>query len=360
MDGVHLTALRPPGYAFVLAAIRCTGHNFFGIRLVQFFLLTGTIYLVYRLCSEKKIFAGLLIVTGLVICYPVLFYTSSTLYPQTLAGFLFVLALTLILSPRRGTVLNLVTGMVFGFLVLAVPTFLLTMAVVLGVARFLKMLLWRDVALITLAAILLIGVWTVRNAVCFHRFVPIASNSGVNFFAANNGSSAIYEGAASRTMEPYYYKVLDLGYDEFQTDLYYRHLAFSYIQQHPGEALVRYLERALNFFNTMNSYSVENTQEITAWKQIVMAVSYSFLLALLGWRLADYKRFPLTAREKLFLAVYVLSAFTSAIFLTRIRLRLPYDYLIIAIIALYLSHRLENWLARKDQRNAGHHAAKKF
>jgi hypothetical protein len=72
-----------------------------------------------------------------------------------------------------------------------------------------------------------------------------------------------------------------------------------------------------------------------------VGASYLLLLVLLAWRLIDFRRFPLTPREKLLLIVYVLSAFTSAIFFTRIRHRLPYDYLIIAVIASNLSARLE-------------------
>jgi hypothetical protein len=345
MDGVHLTACRPPGYAFFLAGIRAMGGGFFSFRAAQFLLLGATIFLVCRFCSERKTFAGLLIVTGLVICYPVLFYTSATLYPQTLSGFLFALALALTLAAPRGLALNLLTGLAFGGLILEVPTFLFTMVVVLGAAWFLKIIRWRDVLLITLAASLIVGTWTLRNVVCFHQFVPMASNSGLNLLVGNHENVVAYEGAAVDAMEPYYNAVANLGLDEFQGDSYYRHVALSYIQEHPWRALLNYLERVLNFFNTLNAYAPQNKEEFSAWKQIVMATSYAFLLALLGWRLIDIKRFPLIPREKLFLAVYVLSAFTSAIFLTRIRLRLPYDYLIIAIIALNLSRRLEIWMA---------------
>jgi len=345
MDGVQLTACRPPGYAFFLSAIRAVGGDFFGFRVAQFLLLSATIFLLYRLGSGRRMFAGLLIVTGLVICYPILFYISATIYPQTLAGFLFILALALTLVTPRGLVLNLVTGFSYGALVLVVPTFLFTMVVVFGTARFLKMIRWRDVLLMALAASFVIGAWTMRNAVLFHRFVPIASNSGLNFLAGNNENVVVYQGAAVDAMEPYYGAAENL--DEFQADSYYWHVALSYIEENPCRAFVHYLERVLNFFNVMNGYATQNDEEFSAWKQIVMAVSYSLLLALLGWRLIDIKRFPLIPREKLFLTVYVLSAFTSAIFLTRIRLRLPFDYLIIAIIAWNLSRRLEIWMTTK-------------
>ena len=344
MDGVHLTACRPPGYAFFLSAIQAVGGGFFSFRVAQFLLLGGTILLVYRLCSGKKAFAGLLTVTGLVICYPLFFYTSATLYPQTLSGFLFILALTFTLVTPRGPALNLLAGFTFGALILVVPTFLLTMAVVLGAVRFLKIIRWRDVVLITLAASIIVGAWTTRNVVLLHHFVPVASNSGLNFLVGNNGDAVAYKGAAVDSMGPYYSAVADRGLDEFQGDSFYWHVALSYIQAHPWRALLQYLEKVLNFFNTMNTYAVQNKQEFSAWKQIVQAISYAFLLTLLGWRLTEIKRFPLVSREKLFLIVYVLTAFTSAIFLTRIRHRLPYDYLIIAIIAMHLNRRLEIWM----------------
>lgn len=344
MDGVHLTACRPPGYAFFLAGIRAIGGGFISFRIVQFLLQGATILLLYRLCSETKMFAGLLIVTSLVICYPVLFYTSATLYPQTLSGFFFILSLTLMLVSPRGLALNMAAGFSFGVLILVVPTFLFTMVVALGAAYFLKILRRRDVLLITVAAFLIVGTWTGRNAICFHRFVPIASNSGMNFLEGNNGQATAYEGAANLGMAPYNENVSKLGLDEFQSDHFYREAAMTWIETHPAKAFVLYLEKVLNFFNIMNVYSSQIHAEVSVGKQVVMAASYLLLLGLLGWRLIEIKRFPLSRREIFFLVVYVLSAFTAAIFITRIRLRLPYDYLIIAIISLSLSRRLELWM----------------
>jgi hypothetical protein len=344
MDGIHLTACRPPGYVFFLSAVRALDGDYFGFRAVQFLLLAGTAFLVYRLCSEGERFAGLLVVTGLVICYPVLFYTAGTLYPQTLSAFLFVGALNLLLITPRNLILNLCSGFVFGALILVVPTFLLTLGIVVLVARFLKIIRWQDVLMITLAACLVVGTWTLRNAVTFHRFVPVASNSGVNLLMGNNERATPYEAAANIGMEPYYQQNTKLGLDEFQGDQFYKDAALNWIKAHPGQALTLYFEKVLNFFNIMNVYVPGNHVEIPLWKQVLMAASYLLLLGLLGWRLGDIRRFPLIPREKLLLAVYILSAFTSAIFFTRIRHRLPYDYLIIAIIALNLSRRLEIWL----------------
>ena len=340
LDGVHLTASRPPGYPFFLAGIRAVGGGFVACRVVQVLLLGATLLLVSRLCDDRKAFAGLLVVTGLVICYPVLLYTGATLYPQTLAGFLFALALALILKSPGRPIYQVAAGLTFGALILTVPTFLFTLVVVLGAARFFKIIRWIDVLAVFLFASLLVATWTVRNAICFQRFVPVATNSGLNFLEGNNGQSNA-EAAANIGMAPYYQIAAECGLDEFQTDQFYREAAFAWIQRHPGDALALYFEKVANFFNVVNVYSSQSQAEVSPARQVVLATGYLLLLGLLGWRLVETKRFPLTAREKLFLSVYVLSAFTSAIFFTRIRHRLPFDYLIIAVVAYNLSQRLE-------------------
>jgi len=343
MDGVHLTACRPPGYAFFLAGFRALGGGFFSFRVAQFLLQAATIFLLCRLCSEKKPFAGLLIVTALVICYPVLFFTSATLYPQTLGAFFFILALYLTLISPGSPALNAITGFFFGILILVVPTFLFTLVVALGVAYFLRILRLRNVLLIAFAAALVVGTWTGRNAIYFHRFVPVASNSGLNLLEGNNAQAKAYEAAANIGIGPYCEIANKLGLDEFQSDAFYRDAALVWIASHPVSAFVLYIEKTLNFFNVINVYSSGIHAEVSVGRQVVMAASYLFLLALLGWRLLEIKRFPLSRRETFFLVVYILSAFTSAIFFTRIRLRLPYDYLIIAIISAHLGRRLEIW-----------------
>jgi hypothetical protein len=344
LDGVHLTAARPPGYAFFLAAVRLLGGEFVLARVVQFFLLGGTIYLVARLGSNGgKNLAGVLLVTLLVICYPVLFYTCATLYPQTLAGFLFIAALSCLLATPGGWTADLAAGVLFGFLILVAPTFLLTMAVVLAMAWIFRLIRWPKAALVFLFAMLIVSTWTMRNAVCLNHFVPVATNSGLNFLEGNN-PNATAEAAANVGMEPYYEKAGKLQLNEFQRDRFYREAAFAWIEAHPADALLLYFEKVANFFNVRNAYSSESQAEVAPWKQIVLAAGYLLLLGLLAWRLAGWRKFPLTPRDKLFLAVYILSAFTSAIFFTRIRHRLPYDYLIIAVIASNLSARLEAWL----------------
>jgi hypothetical protein len=341
LDGTHLTASRAPGYPLFLAAMGALGGGVVAVRIGQFVLTGGIILLLARLFPEPERPGALLVTTLIVAVYPLFFYTSSTLYPQTLAAFLFVLSLVMLLCPRRAWRGNLALGAVFGFLILVVPTFLLSLFVLLIVAWRLKIVRPADAALIAAVSALVVCSWTARNYVQFHEFVPVASNSGANFLIGNCENTIPTGGSGNIDATRYYQQARDLRLNEFQEDHYYRHVALAWIKANPGRAFLLYLEKTANFFNVYNQYAPENRGEVTPWRQALLAVCYGTLLALLVWRLIEIRRFPLTTTEKFFLALFVLSAFTSAIFFTRIRLRLPYDYLIVTIIALHLSRRLK-------------------
>ena len=348
LDGVHLTASRPPGYPFFIAMIKAAGGDILAIRLVQFLLVGGTLLLLVRLVPGGGE-ARLLMVTGLAMIYPVIFYLSGTLYAQTFAGFLFVLALVLMLIVKRSLLLDLATGLVFGELILAVPTFALTLIVVLAVAWILKLIRWNNGLLILVGASVLIGIWTVRNMAQFHQLVPLASNSGANLLIGNceNTTPSGGSGNVDRTRYRQEAEEKFAGQPpeqfEFSADRFYREAAITWIRNNPGRAFVLYLEKTANYFSVYNQYAPESQGEVSAWKQMAMGCSYVVLLALLAWRLCEMKRFPLDRREIFFLLVYVLSAFTMALFFTRIRFRIPFDYLIIAIIAGHLARRLDLW-----------------
>jgi hypothetical protein len=248
------------------------------------------------------------------------------------------------LAEKRGFPLDFAAGLTWGALFLTVPTFVLTFLVVLATAWALGLLRRRSGLIMILGAVIVVGAWTLRNEAEFHQFVPFASNSGENFLVGNSENTVPYGGSGNVDRTHYRQEARALGLDEFQQDRFYRQAALRWIADHPSRAFVLYLEKALNFFNGWNEYAPENQAEVSVWKQAIMAATYALLLALLVWRLVEFRRFPPEAWEKLFLITYVLSAFTLAIFFTRIRHRLPYDYLIIAVIAAHLSRRLQGWL----------------
>lgn len=352
-DGEHPTAARPPGYPIFLTAIESFGGGIIAMRIIQYAAFIGTVLLVYQLFPLSNRFGGPLVVLGVVMLYPVLFYTTSTLYPQTLSAFLFILAIVLLLQSPRGILLNSALGIVYGVLLLVVPTFALTLPVLLLAAWGLKLIRWHEAIPIAVGVVLVVSPWIARNEIVFHKFVPFASNSGANFLIGNCAETIPYGGSGNVDRTKYQEEACKLNLDEFDEDKYYQQVAMNWIKANPGRAFVLYLEKTANYFNVYNAYAPGTTAEASPWKQVAMGASYVLLLGLLAWRLSEMKRFPLLPREKLFLIVYVLTAFTMAIFVTRIRYRLPYDYLIIAIVAMHLSRRIELWLSPQTARPSG-------
>jgi hypothetical protein len=263
LDGVHLTSMRPPGYPFFLAGIEALGGGIVAVRIVQFFLIAATILMVCQFCARSQRFGLLPIVTGLVALYPVLFYIGGTSYPQTLAEFLFMAGILLITSREEGLVRKLGGGWIFGALILAVPIFLHTLGVVLAVAWLLKMIHWKGALVVLMGAGLIITPWTIRNAVRFHHFVPIASNSGVNLLIGNSETSTPYGGSGNVDLGIYERVANTPGYDEVTADRYYQQAAVNWMKHHPTRALVLYFEKVLNFFNVWNKYAKKTTAEVT-------------------------------------------------------------------------------------------------
>lgn len=222
MDGAHLTAMRSPGYPFFMVAIQALGGGIAAIRIAQFLLTGGIVLLVARLVAEEYRSAALLTSVVVVALYPLFFYTSTTLYPQTLAAFLLVLALAMLVCPRRTWAGSITTGAVYGFLILVVPTFLFTLLVMLAVAWWLKIVRLWDGALIFVVAACIMSLWTTRNYVEFHEFVPVASNSGANFLIGNCENTIPTGGSGNVDTTHYHQEAQALGLNEFQEDHYYR------------------------------------------------------------------------------------------------------------------------------------------
>lgn len=82
-----------------------------------------------------------------------------------------------------------------------------------------------------------------------------------------------------------------------------------------------------------------------------MLVTYYPLLALMLLRLMLRRRVPVSPFEGYLLALYLLGALVQAVFFTRIRFRVPFDLLLIALDALFLSYLIE---PRSASRQAGY------
>lgn len=335
IDGVSLTAYRAPGYPALLAVVSAIGGGIVAFKIVNYLLLAGTIWLAYGLVREAMGAVAALLGSVFILGYAVLFFTAGVLYPQTLSGFLLLLFLNFITVPGASWGKHLAAGLVLGWLVLTVPVFLFVLPVA---AVWLLLFHRRDflqfVMFCGVPALLLIGLWTARNAEIFGRPVFVSTNSGENLLLGNSPNTTPNAGT---NVDINQYRAEAAGLDEAARDAYFREQAVNYILANPGPALKLYIAKSINYFNFRNELTTMS--EVNTARDWVMLLTYGALLGLLVLRMGLIRNYPLVPFEWLLLAIYVLSAFAYAVFFTRVRFRLPFDHLLIMLVAMFIGKK---------------------
>ena len=124
-EGTVPTAFHPPGYALILAALLIMKGGILSMRMLNFAALACCMLFLVRMLKRHGSITGARWVPVMVLCYPVLFFTAGTLYPQIIATALFLLILSMLdasgLTPMRA----LTIGMLSGSLLLISPNFIL-------------------------------------------------------------------------------------------------------------------------------------------------------------------------------------------------------------------------------------------
>jgi hypothetical protein len=337
------TAYQAPGYPLALAPLALVGAGYAGMRTFNFVLVALTMLLVFQLLAEHRSpLAGLLGVVG-ALAYPVVLYTAGTLYPQTLGSFLLVLTVWLAVSIKKDSGLGryLALAISAGAMALAVPTLLLiipVLAVWLAFAR--RPPLWKG-AVTVVALVVVVGSWTVRNAVTFGRFVPIASSAGFNL-ASGNCDAARYNTSLDVRFADSVYTELT-GKDEIDANRVMTHAGVDWIEHHPQRFVVLYVGKFLHWFDYSNKLLSDTVvkggaSDVSSGKRdLIMLAIYGTMLLLLGARIALSRRIPWTSFEVLSVLLYVGLGLAYALFFTRIRFRLPVDWLLVAVDAGFVA-----------------------
>lgn len=334
-DGVHLTAFRPPGFPFLLALPVALGVHATGLRVFDLGIFLAAEIFLFLLARSMFSRAIAAIAILLVLFYPVLTYTATLLLPQTLAAMLLLLgAWLLIRSDTPKSWIVVVAGLVWGLLLLAVPTFLFVFAGLVAWLFWKRPAFRTRVPALAIALILVLGSWTARNYRVFHSFVFVATSSGINLLQGNSPSSAtfasIFTGGRTFSLDQYTDAVGNRN--EAQQDKSYRKAAVDWMREHPGMALGLYILKLGEYFKFAESTATENfatPAEQPFWRTLIMLVTYGPLFLLFVWRLALARRHPLSQMEVLLAGLYLLNAPFAAIFYTRIRYRLPMDWLLL-------------------------------
>jgi 4-amino-4-deoxy-L-arabinose transferase-like glycosyltransferase len=334
LDGMHATAFRPPGFAFLLSLPIASGVGNIGFRFVNLGMFLLSEVLLVLLAQQLFSKGAAAISVLLVLAYPVLVYSATLLLPQTFGATLLLLGIWLLIrheSPRARDVA--LGGVVWGFLILTIPTFIFVMG------WFVVWLLWkrrgfrRKVLLFTVPLLLVIGAWSARNYIVFRSFFFVATSGGVNLLQGNSEKSTVdsdtltdirkYEDAAARL-------------SEVDRDRYYRESAVAWIKEHPGAAARLYALKVVEYFSFTERIATHDYAmgfEQPRWWTLIMLFTYEPLLLLILARIAIAQKYPLSELEILFAGLYLVNALFAAMFYSRIRYRLPMDWLLLLLDA---------------------------
>jgi hypothetical protein len=333
----RITLFRPPGYAFTLAAIYEVTESPLVAKLLNCLVLAGTCYLLMRL--SRRIFPAYPVLAPyLVLFYPVFLYAASTLYPQTIGGLLLLASILLLSGPELGWRRLVGAGVIYGALCLAIPSFLYITPFLLAYLLFGRQRAskWTvaSCAIFGAAMAITLAPWTIRNSIEFHAFVPVSANGGFNLVIGNspatlaNGKPTLKEACGQVPYIP----------NEVEFDRALTRCAIDWITGSPKAAARLYVGKLINYFNFRNE--LMTVTQSTSWQDWAVFATYYPLLLVALVRLAMIRRYPCSRLEWLLYAIYFGNGVLTAVFFTRLRFRMPFDLLLVAIDSAFLARFL--------------------
>jgi len=346
LDGVNPSAAKAPGYSFVLWVVSFVSNTVLAMRLFNYLAFCLSLWILYLFVQKhSKPIVGLLSVI-LCILYPVLFYTASTLFPQTVGTTMFLLLLFLADRHPRLTVRSSVgIGILSGYLILTIPTFIF-----LIVVYFVWRLIFEHERLIMfvimiLGIILVNGLWTIRNYEVFHAIVLNTTDGGVNLLLGNNENTTPNAGV-NADISLYQDVVIRNGMRAADADRFYRDQAVQWVVNHKLEAAKLYFLKFLNHFNFRNDLGTNS--ESSLLRDLIAGFTYLPLLAVFLVRLARFQRYKISKFEWSLILLYIAWGLIMAIFFTRVRYRLPLDHILIALDSLFIYRVITMWSGNAD------------
>ncbi|MGZ6126016.1 MAG: hypothetical protein ACXWLR_13700, partial [Myxococcales bacterium] len=170
----------------------------------------------------------------------------------------------------------------------------------------------------------------------------IATNSGFNLLAGN-GPYIHSDQAIADVRWPPGVREQVAGKGELERDRIMTGAAIRWARENPLAASALYLRKLLYWFAFRNELASDRivpggSAAGPPWlRDIVMALGYGLLLAVLILRLTRIRSLPLPALEVLLLGLYLGGGMAYAVWFTRIRFRLPFDWLLIALDAMFIA-----------------------
>jgi len=345
INGTDPSAWRPPGYPLWLSLFMTIGFNIFFLRLVNFALLGLCVYLVYKILEPKSKLIGLCGAL-LMLFYPVFFFTASTFYPQIFVMTLFLLTIYLLFResvvPYRTAV---IVGVIYGVLMLTVVTFLGSLLITAAWLVYESREQWKKAAVMVLTTVMVLTPWTIRNYLVFDTFVLVANNGGVAFVLGNSPGTKPNLGGNISLPEFDKSKLKS----EVAIDRYYKSTAINYMLNNKLKTVKMYFLKLLNHYNYTNILMTKSQMSVV--KDVVLFVTFYTLLAFALMRIAMFRKVSFSSKDMYLVLLYLGHGFLLALFITRIRYRLPYDPLLAILGAPALAYFLSKISGRMGSEN---------
>ncbi len=330
LHGTTPTALLPPVMITIMASFMKLGAPIVVLRYLNFIALAIGVYVIRSILRTSGLKAGAPLAAILILAYPVLFYTAGTLYTQTLFTFILLLLIRVTVSPRFSYLHAVVLGILSTLLILTHST-----GVFIPPVLVLWLILPKNYSMIgkgvvaALIAILCISPWWYRNYKIFDCFIPATTHGGDTLYIGNHSETNLSKWYDYAGKECY---VEAHKLPEQEMNAFFLNKVIEFWTQQPGEALKLYGIKLAYHFHFRNN--LHTSGESSRLRDTVMFITYYSLLLCLLIRLLFAFRLPLTRLEKLLVTIYIVSAFFHAVFLPRLRFRLPYDTVLITHIGV--------------------------
>ena len=334
-DGLKPTAFLPPVYPFLLALFIKMGASVVWLRYMNFVFLGFCLFTMRSILQYEKAGKGIGLAAILMLGYCVLFYTAGTLYPQTLFALILLIVVRVAVQQPFRAIDAFLLGILSAVIVLVHGTGIFVPPVIcvwLVVTSNKKRQILKRLSLAVFVSICCLSAWAYRNYTVFHRFIPLTTHGGDILYIGNNphtSLSAWYE----YVNEDFYKEASKLPEEEQNS--YYVRRTIEFWTSQPWHALRLYFLKLTDYFNFRNNLCVSG--EFNTWRAVVMFITYYPLLFSLIARILSVKRFPFSRFDWLLSSLYIGSAFFHAVFLPRIRFRLPYDMLLTMYIGYMYS-----------------------
>lgn len=345
------TASRPVMLPLLVSLGYKLGVGIFFVKIINALAVSFSGLLLALILSKYFPKAGwlpLLMIMG----NPLIMFSSSLLAPQTIGTLLLLLIVFILIRDKRSPKHWLFLGFTCALLLSLIPAILLTLPLIflLGLVKSKLSIAdhFQRITYIVIFCAIFLTPWALRNLMEMNKFTPFSTQGGYNLILAYSENSTPTSGAEIDLSQFINDKFYRMG--EVERDSYLTYESIKWIKNNSLRALQLYFGRIVNYFSSSNQLATEN--ERSSFRNMVLFLSYYSMLIIAVVRIPLAHRFPFKREEILLWTIYIGNAFTSAIFLTRIRYRSPFDALLILIVSFTLCYLYQLWKIHRKERLA--------